>query len=71
MGSGWCSSAPVRPLPNTCARAGRIVTAELNAANGFLETNLTSVRAAVVVLNTGLHVRVWNRPACPPTGCGR
>jgi two-component system CheB/CheR fusion protein len=38
-------------------------TGELDAANGFLETILTSLRAGVVVLNTELHVRVWNRQA--------
>jgi two-component system CheB/CheR fusion protein len=38
-------------------------TGELDAANGFLETILTSLRAGVVVLNNGLHVRVWNRQA--------
>ena len=38
-------------------------TGELDAANGFLETILTSLRAGVVVLNTELHIRVWNRQA--------
>jgi two-component system, chemotaxis family, CheB/CheR fusion protein len=38
-------------------------TGDLNAANGFLETILTSLRAGVVVLNSELQVRVWNRQA--------
>ena len=38
-------------------------TGELDTANGFLETILTSLRAGVVVLSTGLHVQVWNRQA--------
>jgi two-component system CheB/CheR fusion protein len=38
-------------------------TGELDAANGFLEAILTSLRAGVVVLDTELHVRVWNRQA--------
>jgi two-component system, chemotaxis family, CheB/CheR fusion protein len=38
-------------------------TGELDAANGLLETILTSLRAGVVVLNTELHIRVWNRQA--------
>ena len=38
-------------------------TGELDSANGFLETILTSLRAGVVVLSTGLHVQVWNRQA--------
>jgi two-component system CheB/CheR fusion protein len=36
---------------------------ELDSANGFLETILTSLRAGVVVLSTGLHVQVWNQQA--------
>ena len=38
-------------------------TGELDTANGFMETILTSLRAGVVVLSTGLHVQVWNRQA--------
>jgi two-component system CheB/CheR fusion protein len=38
-------------------------TGALDAANGFLEAILTSLRAGVVVLNPELHVRVWNRQA--------
>ncbi|HEX5813062.1 MAG TPA: PAS domain-containing protein, partial [Pseudonocardia sp.] len=38
-------------------------TGELDVANEFLETILTSLRAGVVVLSTELHVRVWSRQA--------
>jgi len=38
-------------------------TGELDTAKGFLEAILTSLRAAVVVLNTELTVRVWNQQA--------
>jgi two-component system, chemotaxis family, CheB/CheR fusion protein len=38
-------------------------TGELDHANDFLETILTSLQAGVVVLNTELHVQVWNRQA--------
>ena len=38
-------------------------TGDFDAANGFLEAILTSLRAGVVVLNPELHVRVWNRQA--------
>jgi two-component system, chemotaxis family, CheB/CheR fusion protein len=38
-------------------------TGELDSANEFLETILTSLRAAVIVLGGDLTVRVWNRQA--------
>ncbi|MDX6298146.1 MAG: two-component system, chemotaxis family, CheB/CheR fusion protein [Nocardioidaceae bacterium] len=38
-------------------------TGDLDQANDFLETILTSLQAGVVVLNTDLHVQVWNRQA--------
>jgi two-component system CheB/CheR fusion protein len=38
-------------------------TGELDHANAFLGAILTSLRAGVVVLNTDLQVRVWNRQA--------
>ena len=38
-------------------------TGELDTANGFLEAILTGLQAGVVVVDPGLHVRVWNRQA--------
>jgi two-component system CheB/CheR fusion protein len=35
----------------------------LDAANEFLETVLTSLRAGVAVLDRQLQVRAWNKPA--------
>ncbi len=36
---------------------------ELDTANTFIETILTSLRAAVVVLGKDLKVQIWNRQA--------
>jgi len=41
----------------------RMRTGELNEAQRFLEGVMSSVAAAVVVLDTGLTVRTWNRGA--------
>jgi two-component system CheB/CheR fusion protein len=41
----------------------RVRTAELDEARGFLEGVLSSVGAAVVVLDSGLLVRSWNKGA--------
>ena len=41
---------------------------ELDQANGFLETILTSLRAGVVVLDPELQVQVWNRPGRRTSG---
>jgi two-component system CheB/CheR fusion protein len=38
----------------------RISTAQLDDANAFLETVLTSLRAGVVVVDHNLRIRVWN-----------
>ena len=38
-------------------------TDELNSANTFLESILTSLGAAVVVLDADLHIRLWNDEA--------
>ena len=38
-------------------------TGDLDRANGFLETILTSLRAGVVVVDPDLHVQVWNQQA--------
>ena len=38
-------------------------TGELNSANTFLESILTSLGAAVVVLDADLHIRLWNDEA--------
>jgi len=41
----------------------RLRSDELNEVNGFLESILTSLRAAVVVVDSELKVLVWNRRA--------
>lgn len=41
----------------------RLRTNELNDLNGFLESILTSIRGAVVVLDQDLLVKVWNQQA--------
>jgi two-component system CheB/CheR fusion protein len=41
----------------------RMRTGELNEAQTFLEGVMSSVAAAVVVLDTGLRVRTWNSGA--------
>ncbi|HUE25665.1 MAG TPA: CheR family methyltransferase [Solirubrobacteraceae bacterium] len=38
-------------------------TLELNEMNTFLETILTTVGLAVIVIDRGQHVRIWNRQA--------
>jgi len=38
-------------------------TLELNQVNGYMRSILTSLRLAVVVLDPGSRVRVWNRQA--------
>ncbi|MEV8503226.1 CheR family methyltransferase [Actinoplanes sp. NPDC051475] len=41
----------------------RISTVQLDEANSFLETVLTSLRAAVAVVDRDLRIRMWNRRA--------
>lgn len=41
----------------------RLRSEELNFANAFLESILTSMRAAVVVMNRDLHIQTWNKKA--------
>src|SRR5581483_5698918 len=38
-------------------------TVELDRLNAFMETVLTSLRAAVVVVDGDLHVQIWNNRA--------
>lgn len=47
----------------TIAAELRTRTDELNAVTAFLQSVLTSLRGAVVVLDTGLTIRVWNAEA--------
>jgi two-component system CheB/CheR fusion protein len=41
----------------------QVRTDDLNETNAFLESVLTSMRAGVTVLDSGLHVLAWNRGA--------